>query len=81
MTFWSLAHLLSNGELRSVILFAGFAVWALITMPFISHRDGAYEPPAIENAQAEIKYLVIALIVVAVLVATHGFYTGESLIS
>jgi len=39
---WAVAHLLSNGELRSVVLFGGLLAWAVLEVIFINRRDGAW---------------------------------------
>ncbi len=77
---WSVAHLMVNGELRSVILFAGFAAWAVTLIPCINRRDGAYTPPTPEGKKTELKPIGIAILVFAVLKLSHGFYTAQSLI-
>ncbi|MFQ3229876.1 NnrU family protein [Reinekea sp.] len=73
-------HLLTNGEVRSIILFAGFAIWALITIPFINQRDGTYVAPTLKPIKAEIKFIVITIIASLLLIALHGFYTASPLI-
>ena len=41
---WGLSHLISNGTTRSLVLFGGLAVWALVEMPLLNARDGARVP-------------------------------------
>jgi Predicted membrane protein len=43
--FWAFGHLFSNGEWRSVVLFAGLIAWAVVAMIFINKRDGAWTKP------------------------------------
>ncbi len=38
MLVWSLSHLLSNGNSRSLVLFGGLGLWALIEMGLINRR-------------------------------------------
>ncbi|MCK5325482.1 MAG: hypothetical protein KAJ57_05720 [Woeseiaceae bacterium] len=42
---WSIAHLLVNGDSRSVALFGGLGAWAVIEMLLCSRRDGAWKKP------------------------------------
>ncbi|MCZ6830857.1 MAG: NnrU family protein, partial [Gammaproteobacteria bacterium] len=35
---WSVAHLLANGDSRSLVLFGGFAIWTVLEMILISRR-------------------------------------------
>jgi uncharacterized membrane protein len=41
---WSLAHLLVNGDLASILLFGGLGLWALVTI-FIINRASGWTPP------------------------------------
>jgi uncharacterized membrane protein len=45
---WAAAHLLTNGDSRSLALFGGFAAWALLEVVLCNRRDGprAQLPPA-----------------------------------
>lgn len=38
---WAAAHLLTNGDSRSLALFGGLAVWALLEIVLCNRRDGA----------------------------------------
>ena len=40
---WSIAHLLVNGDNRSLTLFGSFAVWTILEMLLINRRDGAWQ--------------------------------------
>ena len=42
---WGVGHLLANGEGRSIVLFGGLALWALVEMVLINRRDGAWVKP------------------------------------
>jgi len=49
---WGIAHLLSNGDSRSLALFGGFSVWALLEIVLINRREGPWRKPgpaAIKN--------------------------------
>ena len=39
---WSTAHLLTNGDNRSLVLFGGFAAWSVLEMILISRREGIW---------------------------------------
>jgi uncharacterized membrane protein len=62
---WAFAHLLANGEDRSVLLFGVMLVWALLAMVLINRREGDWQKPA----KAAIKMDVINIIVGGVLYA------------
>jgi uncharacterized membrane protein len=81
LALWAFAHLLSNGEARSLVLFGGLLVWSITMMFCINRRDGAYEKPEKGTVNEEIKPIVITVVVFAVLKLTHGFYTASPLIN
>ena len=43
---WSVAHLLVNGDMRSVLLFGGMGTWAVLEIVFCNRRDGSWQKPA-----------------------------------
>ncbi len=80
VTAWGIAHLLLNGDNRSLVLFGGMAVWAMVEMITINRRDGAWIKGAAPSWGAEIVTLVIALVIVAVVVKIHPWLTGMPVI-
>ena len=44
IVIWASAHLLVNGDLASVILFGGMALWAVIEMLVINNAEGPWQP-------------------------------------
>jgi uncharacterized membrane protein len=42
---WSAAHLLANGDSRSVALFGGLGVWAVVVILLCNRRDGEWRKP------------------------------------
>ena len=42
---WSVAHLLVNGDSRSVLLFGGLGLWAVLEILFCNRRDGDWQKP------------------------------------
>ena len=81
MLVWAGGHLLANGDSRSVVLFGGLGLWALISIFTISRNEGAWvKPTETASAGREILGLVIALVLYAVLFGTHRFYTGVPLV-
>ncbi len=77
---FSIAHLLCNGEVRSVILFGTFSLWSLVLIPRINKRDGTYVPPKIVHWPIELKFISITTIAYIIILATHGLYTSKALI-
>jgi uncharacterized membrane protein len=75
---WSVAHLISNGDTRSLVLFGGIGLWAVVSMVAINRRDGAWEKPDPLPMSAELKPLVGALVVFVVLFLVHPWIAGVS---
>lgn len=75
---WSLAHLLANGDNRSLVLFGGLGLWALIEIFLINRRDGAWQKPDAPSKGAEIKMFVISLAIFLAALFLHPYFTGVS---
>ncbi len=75
---WAAAHLIANGDSRSVVLFGSLALWALIEIFLINRRDGAWMRPDPVPFKAEIKPAIIALVVFALLMFIHPYIAGVS---
>jgi uncharacterized membrane protein len=75
---WGLAHLLANGENRSVVLFGGFALWALISIVTISRRDGPWKKPAAVSPVKDIMTLIASAVVFAIVLFGHQWAFGVS---
>ncbi len=73
---WAIGHLLVNGDLASAILFGGLALWAIVSMPLINQRDGAWERPGPGDRAANIKLVVISGVVFVAIVLIHSFVLG-----
>lgn len=76
---WSIAHLLLNGDSRSVLLFGWMGVWALLEIIVINRREGEWiklDPPAVSR---EIRGLLISLVVFVVVVLIHPYIAGVSI--
>ena len=79
LLLWALAHLLANGEARSVVLFGGFAVFAVVELVSMAAR--AKKPPADPPPRLgmDIVAVVSGLIVAGLLARFHGALFGMPL--
>jgi len=68
---WSGAHLMVNGDVASIVLFAGMAIWAVAEMLLINMQEGKWQRPEAGPASGDIKWLVISAIVFAVITGLH----------
>ncbi len=78
VVFWGAAHLLTNGDSRSVVLFGGLTVWAVLEIIFINRRDGQWERPAAVSHLKDAIAAVAAAAVFAGLTYFHASWFGVS---
>ncbi len=78
MLVWSVSHLLSNGDSRSLILFGGLGLWALIEMLLINRRAGTWQKPHGPTPSIEARGIVISTVIFFVLVFLHPYFAGVS---
>jgi uncharacterized membrane protein len=57
---WSVAHLLVNGDSRSIVLFGGLGIWAVLEIVLCNKRDGEWQKPAVVPFSADMIVAVIA---------------------
>lgn len=67
---WSLAHLLVNGDLASIVLFGGMLVWAVGSVIMINRAEPWDRPEAGEKGR-DIIFIVITVVTFAVMVGVH----------
>jgi uncharacterized membrane protein len=76
---WAAAHLIPNGDSRALVLFGGLGLWALLEMPAIGRRDGAWEKPEPRPLTIELQPLIAAVVFFAVMYFAHPYFSGASL--
>ena len=73
---WGISHLLMNGDNRSVMLFSGLTLWAVIEIIAINKREGAWIKEDTPDWSTEMINVLIATITVAVVVYLHPWLSG-----
>jgi uncharacterized membrane protein len=68
---WSLAHLLVNGDVASIILFGGLLAWAVSEVIVINRAEPNWTPPPPKPARKEVIAIVATLVIYAAIVAVH----------
>ncbi len=68
---WAAAHLLANGNTRSLALFGTLGVWAILGIVFIDRRDGVREKPAPFPLKGDAITVVIAAVAFAIVLYLH----------
>lgn len=79
LVVWSVAHLLANGDQRSLVLFGGLGIWALLEMPVINRRDGEWIKQESPPISRDLISAVISVILVVVLILLHPYFAGVPL--
>lgn len=72
LAVWGIAHLLANGDQRSVIVFGALTIWAVAEINLISARDGAWVKPDAPGLKSEFIGLIITAVVIGVIIFLHN---------
>lgn len=79
---WAVGHLLANGDNKSLVLFGGLGLWALISIVTVSRNEGVWVKPAkIATAGRELLSLVIVAILYAILMFLHPWIAGVPVVA
>jgi len=70
---WGVAHLVVNGDVASLILFGGLAVWSVVEMLTINAAEGPWQRPEPGPVSGDIRLVVITLVAYAVIAAIHAW--------
>lgn len=74
---WATAHLLMNGDSRSVVLFGGLGLWAIMAMIFINRRDGVWVKPEIGSSWGvEVLGAFVSVAVMVAVMFAHPYIAG-----
>ena len=76
VALWGISHLLMNGDNRSVMLFSGLTLWAVIEIIAINKREGAWIKEDTPDWSTEMVNVIIATVTVAVVVYLHPWLSG-----
>jgi uncharacterized membrane protein len=78
VALWGIAHLLANGEGRSIVLFGGLALWAIIEIVLLNRRDGAWTKPDPVPRKKDIILGVASLTTYIIVAVSHQWLFGFS---
>ena len=74
---WGVAHLMLNGDNRSLLLFGALSVWAIAEMLTINRREGAWVKENPPGWGTEVVTLIITALLIGVIVAIHPWLSGR----
>ena len=77
---WSGAHLLLNGDTRSVLLFGWLGAWAVFEIIAINKREGEWVKPEIPAIGKEVQWLVVSSVIFAVVIIAHPYLAGVAIV-
>ncbi|MBN4075102.1 MAG: NnrU protein [SAR86 cluster bacterium] len=80
LALWSIGHLISNGDNRSLILFGTLGVWAIVEIYLISRREGVWVKPESALIKSELLMLSKGLVMFAVFLFAHPYISGVPVI-
>jgi uncharacterized membrane protein len=75
---WACAHLLVNGDSRSLTLFGSLAVWALIEIVLCNRRDGPRSGLPVASAKTDLFAVLAGGLVFALVARFHATLFGVS---
>lgn len=75
---WALAHLLSNGDLGSVLLFGSFLAWAVVDRIAVKRRGDLGGERLDHFTRADAITLVSGVVVYTLMLFAHGWLIGVS---
>jgi len=78
VALWGIGHLLSNGENRSILLFAGMAIYCVLAMIGSNQRDGEWVKREKVSIVKDIITVVVSLVIYAVFFMFHQTIIGVS---
>ena len=81
VVLWAVAHLMANGDSRSLLLFGTLGLWAIAEMVLINRREGAWAKPQ-ELMPVMLEFLIpaIGLVLAVLVVKFHYSIAGVPLI-
>lgn len=81
VAIWAFAHLLMNGDSRSLLVFATLGAWSLVSMVTINRRDGIWIKPGKPDGWGQdVMVLAGGLILSALAFYFHEYLAGVALI-
>lgn len=76
VVLWSAAHLLANGDSRSIVLFGGLGVWAIAEILLCNRRDGEWKRPEPVSVRVDVITILIGGVAFGVLGYLHATLFG-----
>lgn len=79
VSLWSLAHLLTNGDLASVVLFGSLGAYSLLDMVSANKRGAALRSQRVSSAKDAL-VVVLGLLLYTALIFAHPYLFGAAIV-
>jgi uncharacterized membrane protein len=76
LILWSVAHVLLNGDIRSLVLFLTLAIWAVLEIILINRREGIWIKREPSGFIGEVVTIIISVFVITILYFAHPYIAG-----
>ena len=80
LILWSIGHLLSNGDNRSIILFSFLGCWAVLEMILINRRDGEWVKPEPVAVRSDVITIIVGCVLYTIFLFAHVYLSGVRII-
>ena len=77
---WSGGHLLANGDNRSLVLFTGIGIWAVLEIFLINRRAGTWIKPEPMPVIKDMVTVILGIVLYTVLLLLHPYLSGVKLV-
>jgi len=81
LVIWSVGHLLSNGDNRSIVLFGTLGIWAITEIILIDKREGTWIKPDSASIKSELLMLIKGFAIFAAFLLAHPYIAGVPVIA
>lgn len=79
---WGVGHIVSNINLKAIVLFGGLSIWAFISIIQTNHRDKEVQKntPNDFSLKADILNILVGLVALCIFIFLHPFIAGVKLV-
>jgi len=76
MVCWGVGHLVAVGTVRSLVLFGGLSIWAIIEIFLINRRDGEWVKPEQVSFKKDFTHVLFSVLAFLAFLFTHHMLFG-----